>query len=91
MSTNVKFSKLLEPGKIGRIQTKNRMVRSGAGIAYLDDDYFVKRAESISYYEAMARGGVGLVILGGVLVEFPLGAVHPGQMRFERCRPSPDP
>ena len=69
MSDKAGFSRLLEPGKLCRVKTKNRMVRSGAGIAYLDEEYFVKPAESLSYYQALARGGVGLIILGALLLD----------------------
>ena len=81
MSDSLAFSKLLEPGSLGKVKTRNRMIRSGAGIIFLDDDYFVKE-ESIRFYEAIARGGVGLIILGGTIVEHPLGTCHPGQMLF---------
>ena len=82
MARDGTFSKLLEPGRIGQVKTKNRIVRSAAGIIYLDDDFFVIREQTIPLYEALARGGAGLIILGGVIVEYPLGTCHPGQMLF---------
>lgn len=81
MSGNLVFSKLLEPGNLGKVKIRNRMIRSGAGIIFLDENDFVKE-ESLRFYEAIARGGVGLIILGGVIVEHPLGTCHPGQMLF---------
>lgn len=81
MTSKSAFSRLLEPGTLGKVKTRNRMIRSGAGIIFLDDDYFVKE-ESVRFYEAIARGGIGLIILGGTIVEHPLGTCHPGQMLF---------
>lgn len=83
MSSSSAFRKLLEPGQIGRLKLKNRLVRTAAGIDYLDEEYFVKPEQELPLYEALARGGVGLVILGGTVVEHPLGTIHPGQMRFD--------
>ena len=83
MSQNSAFSKLLEPGSLGKVKTRNRMVRSAAGVIYLDDDYYVIREKTLPLYEAFARGGAGLVILGGVIVEHPVGTCHPGQMLLQ--------
>ena len=64
-----KFKYLLEPGRIGTVRTRNRMVKSGAAARYWGsgdnqiDDY------SKNYYEALARGGIGLLIVEGPLIE----------------------
>ncbi|MBI2831521.1 MAG: FAD-dependent oxidoreductase [Chloroflexi bacterium] len=56
--------KLFEPGKIGRLSLKNRLVMAAMGIGGLaeGDGRFSQRA--IDYYEARARGGTGLIIAG---------------------------
>ena len=81
MNSNPAFSKLLEPGYVGKVKTRNRMVRSGASVIFLDEHDFVKE-ESLRFYEALARGGVGMIVLGGVIVDHHSGTCHPGQMLF---------
>ncbi len=83
MRNKLTFSKLLEPGNIGHIKLKNRLVRTAAGVDYLDKEYFVRRERELPLYEALARGGVGLIILGGTVVEHPLGSVTPTNVRFD--------
>lgn len=62
---NTAFKKLFEPGQIGSIRIKNRIVKMGAQICRMDweDGYIQQRY--IDYYEALARGGVGLVTVAG--------------------------
>jgi 2,4-dienoyl-CoA reductase-like NADH-dependent reductase (Old Yellow Enzyme family)/thioredoxin reductase len=59
-----RFSKIFQPASIGRMQLKNRIVMPPIGT------YFVEEGEPpgqrmLDYYEARARGGVGLIILEG--------------------------
>lgn len=77
------FGKLLEPGRIGRVKTRNRMVRTAAGVDYLDKDYFVVRERELPFYEALAKGGVGLIILGVVGTDYPLGTIIDSQVRLD--------
>jgi 2,4-dienoyl-CoA reductase (NADPH2) len=61
---NVKLEKLLQPGKIGSVQTRNRMIKTAAyGWILWDTDKAKFRAEGLAYYEAIARGGVGLMVM----------------------------
>jgi 2,4-dienoyl-CoA reductase (NADPH2) len=78
-----RFRKLFEPGQIGRLKLKNRLVRTAAGVDYLDEKDFLKLEQELPFYEALARGGVGLIGLGGTIFDYPLGAIHPGQPRFD--------
>lgn len=64
----VKLKKLFEPGKIGNLEIKNRIVYPAVGIVGCgfngeDSD---RQAE---YYKARARGGAGLIILGAHQVD----------------------
>ena len=56
MVGKARFQKLLEPSYIGQVQTRNRMVKTAAGTGYLIE-------QDKAYYEAIAEGGVGLLIL----------------------------
>src|SRR5262245_24604497 len=51
---------LFEPGRIGPVEVPNRIVMAPMTTRAADSDGFVT-AQSIAYYSARARGGVGLV------------------------------
>ncbi len=78
-----RFQKLFEPGQIGSLKLKNRLVRTAAGVDYMDEEDFLKLEQELPFYEALARGGVGLIGFGGTIVEYPLGAIHPSQLRLD--------
>jgi 2,4-dienoyl-CoA reductase (NADPH2) len=83
VSTDSKYRKLFEPGQIGKLKIKNRLVRSAAGTDYLDENFFSKSELQLPFYKALARGGAGLIILGGAVIEHPLGSVTPTNVRFD--------
>ena len=56
---NIKFQKLLEPGQIGRVTTRNRMIKTANGTSFIERDGYVGD-RALAYYETMAAGGVGL-------------------------------
>ncbi len=88
MIGKARFDKLFEPYHIGRVKTRNRMVKTGAGMGYgdIDGPYAGKRK---AFYEALARGGVGLIIVGSTSIEDPLGNHNPGMLHIgdDRCIP----
>jgi 2,4-dienoyl-CoA reductase (NADPH2) len=58
-----RFEKLLEPGRIGSVRTRNRIIKSAAGLWYWGKGENPV-TEKVKYlYEAFARGGVGLIIM----------------------------
>ncbi len=77
MSTS--FKHLLAPGRIGSLQTRNRIVMAPMGSNLAQADGHV--GERITrYYEARAHGGVGLIIVGVAAIAFPAGACIPNQV-----------
>lgn len=58
-----RFAKILEPCSIGPVKTRNRMIKSAAGLWYWGkgDNPVTDRVRCV--YEAFARGGVGLIIM----------------------------
>ena len=64
MTNDTKFKKLFEPGTIGQLRIKNRFVRTGAGTDFHDAEGLLQLNKELPYYEALARGGVGLIITG---------------------------
>jgi 2,4-dienoyl-CoA reductase (NADPH2) len=71
MAGSKKFEKLMEPGYIGRLRTKNRIIKTAAGTGYAENGNPSKRMAD--FYAAFAKGGVGLVILENCGVEWPRG------------------
>jgi 2,4-dienoyl-CoA reductase-like NADH-dependent reductase (Old Yellow Enzyme family)/thioredoxin reductase len=57
----MKLDRLFEPGRIGKLELKNRLVMAPMGIEGCDDEGFVTD-ELVSYYAKKARGGVGLIV-----------------------------
>jgi 2,4-dienoyl-CoA reductase (NADPH2) len=66
----MRFEKILEPGQIGKLRIKNRIIKTCGGA---EDVGGVNRA----FLEAIARGGAGLIIWGDVAVEYPRGVTIP--------------
>jgi 2,4-dienoyl-CoA reductase (NADPH2) len=66
MTDNRKFEKILEPGQIGKVRTKNRIIKTCGGA---EDVGGINRA----FLEGIAQGGAGLIVWGDVAVEYPRG------------------
>jgi 2,4-dienoyl-CoA reductase (NADPH2) len=73
MGINTKYEKLLEPGHIGSVKTRNRIVKSGAGMLMWHEDDVHMQPEVLAFYEGIARGGVGLLIVESPTIDYPLG------------------
>ncbi|MFV0436380.1 MAG: FAD-dependent oxidoreductase [Desulfopila sp.] len=70
-----RFTKLFEPGMIGPVRIKNRIIKTANGTSYMDEDQTCGE-RMIAYYERLARGGVGLLVVESCGVEYPLGIQH---------------
>ena len=64
MTDNARFEHLLEPGYIGSVKTRNRIVKTGAGLLMWHEDDTRMSGEVKAYYESLARGGVGSAYRG---------------------------
>lgn len=74
----MRFEKLLSPIQIKNVKLKNRMVKAPQLTNYVEKDgYITERIKDT--YEALAKGGVGMIILGGVQIDStPTGLNMPG-------------
>ena len=61
------MSKLYEPIKIGNIKVKNRLAMSAMDLGFTSDGFINERF--IDFYVERARGGVGLIVVGGCYPE----------------------
>jgi 2,4-dienoyl-CoA reductase (NADPH2) len=72
---NNRFQKLLEPSYIGKVKTRNRIIKTAQGSSFIEPTGYVGE-QAKAYYETMAKGGVGLLIVESCGVEYPLGIHH---------------
>jgi 2,4-dienoyl-CoA reductase (NADPH2) len=68
-----KFERLLEPGYIGSVKIRNRIIKTGAGLLMWHEDDLHMREEVKAIDESIARGGVGLLIVAAPTIDYPLG------------------
>lgn len=80
----MQFERLTEPGKIGNMGLKNRMVMPGMGTNLAAADGTVSDV-IVNYYARRANGGVGLIITEVCCPE-PLGRVIPGELEITHGR-----
>ncbi|MFC1902002.1 FAD-dependent oxidoreductase [Chloroflexota bacterium] len=73
---NKKFERILEPGYIGKVKTRNRMIKTASGSSFIEKDGTCGE-RIMGWYEAMAKGGVGLIIFETNSIEHPRGNHRP--------------
>jgi len=61
------FKKLFQPVRIGSLELKNRYVMNAMHLGFEKDSFVGKR--TVDFYKERAKGGVGLIIVGGLKVE----------------------
>lgn len=74
MSGKSQFEKLLSPHHIGKMQVKNRIIKTAAEMNTHDPHDFHMNQKTLDYVEAVAKGGAGMIILWNAYVDYPLGA-----------------
>src|SRR5574340_718584 len=72
------FTHLMSPGRIGSLEIRNRILMCPMGDNIATPEGVVTE-QQMAYYEARARGRVGLIILGSASVMWPEGASTPMQ------------
>lgn len=70
---------LLQPGRIGTLELRNRIILAPMGTSYGGADGRAGEREQ-AYMEARARGGTGLLLVGVCAVAFPAGTSEPHQL-----------
>jgi 2,4-dienoyl-CoA reductase (NADPH2) len=73
MTEKTRFPKLMEPCKLGPLQIKNRILKTASGTASSYDMGGFVNKRHISMYEAIARGGAGIIIVEMGGIDPPLG------------------
>lgn len=75
---NLKYPNLLSPGKIGKVELRNKTVMAAMGMSQSDDG-FVNKAV-LNHYAQRANGGVGAIIVEVTCVDSPLGLNTKGML-----------
>jgi 2,4-dienoyl-CoA reductase (NADPH2) len=78
-----RFARLMEPGQIGKVKTRNRIIKTGAGTMLWNENETHMNQAVLGFYEAFAKGGVGLLIVESPTVEYPYGARWPDRYRID--------
>jgi 2,4-dienoyl-CoA reductase (NADPH2) len=73
-----RFAHLMSPGRIGALEIRNRILMCPMGDCLANSDGSVSERQ-IAYYEARARGGAGLLLVGSVSVAYPAGSYGASQ------------
>ncbi|MGO9769029.1 MAG: FAD-dependent oxidoreductase [Roseiarcus sp.] len=71
MSNERTFKRLLEPIRIRNLKIKNRIVKPPFVVDFANPDGSV--GDCIKDHEALARGGVGMIVVETTAVDYPLG------------------
>ena len=64
------FRHLLNPGRIGTLELRNRILMCPMGDELCNDDGSIS-ANQAAYFEARARGGAALLLVGSVSIAYP--------------------
>lgn len=83
--SRVSFPNLLAPGRIGRMELRNRIAVTAMGASLAEEDG-VCGERIIAYHEEQARGGVGLIITGVAGVAWPVGGNQVNQIAISDDR-----
>ena len=77
------FAQLLQPGRIGSLLLRNRIIMAPMGSNFAEADGCC--GERIqAYYEERAKGGAGLLTMGVCAVAYPSGTGEPFQVGVSR-------
>ena len=75
---NKKYPNLLSPGKIGKVELRNKTVMAAMGMSQAENG-FVNEAV-LNHYSERAKGGVGAIIVEVTCVDSPLGLNTKGML-----------
>ncbi|MDI7260196.1 MAG: FAD-dependent oxidoreductase [Thermodesulfobacteriota bacterium] len=79
-------TKIFEPGKIGSMSVRNRIVMAPMGTHSADSGGYVTD-RMIDYYVERAKGGVGLIITEGIKVLLESGGPYSGNISDDKFIP----
>lgn len=82
MADRQSLIKLFEAGRIGRMDTRNRIVMPAMVTCSCTEDGYVTE-QTTDYYKERAKGGVGLIIVESSCVDLPFGRHSPRPLAID--------
>jgi 2,4-dienoyl-CoA reductase-like NADH-dependent reductase (Old Yellow Enzyme family) len=82
------FERLLSPGRLGSLELRNRIAMAPMGVNLGEDDGTVGDRQA-AWFEARARGGAGLIIVGSASVAYPEASTDARQIAASDDRHQP--
>ncbi|MFC1928568.1 FAD-dependent oxidoreductase [Chloroflexota bacterium] len=83
MVASKRFEKLLEPGRIGSVKTRNRMIKTAAEMGFWSEEELHMNETVKAFYEAIAKGGIGLLTVETPTIDYPISARRKGHYRID--------
>ena len=80
---DARFAHLMAPGRIGTLEIRNRILMCPMGDGLAETDGQVSERQ-VAYYEARARGGAGMLLVGSASVAYPSGSYGASQTALSR-------
>jgi 2,4-dienoyl-CoA reductase (NADPH2) len=80
---DTRYAKLLEPGQIGKVKTRNRIYKSGAGMMMWHEEETHMNPITLAFYEAVARGGAAVVTVESPDLQYPIAARYRNRYRID--------
>ena len=81
-----RYAKLFEPGYIGKIKTRNRIYKTAAGMMCFHEDETHMNPITMGFYEAVARGGTGILSVEAPTIDYPVGGRWRERYRMDEDR-----
>src|SRR3990172_11536372 len=82
MSAERRLKRLLEPLQVKQITLRNRIVKPAQVLGFAAEDGNAGPA-LIDFYAAVAKGGVGLIIVESTCVDYPIGGKGQNRLRID--------
>ena len=79
MPDQSRFDRLLSPISIQKARLKNRMVKTASSLGVATADGEVSDL-TLCFYEKLARGGVGMIVVEHGFVDYPRGVTGAGRI-----------
>ena len=73
MTSRTRFKRLMEPGYLGSVRAKNRLLKTGSTLGFYPWEDGHIQQEVIDSYETLAKGGAGIVTVGASPFGVPPG------------------
>ena len=80
------FERLLQPGYIGKVRTRNRIYKTAASMMCFHEDELRVNPIALAFYEAIAKGGAGLLAVEAPTIDYPMGARWRERYRMDEDR-----